>query len=190
MKVIQTFAAFLERLDPKDFYKYMGVTLVGITFISFFIMYRFVSSANHYQQEINSINIQREEIRELIEKATLIKRQKQAINAMLEADPDFRIGGYFLDTLKQLHLTQKSETSSVTPQERPEQGYNENILSVKFTDMNMKELTELLDMLDQNKRIYTKELDIQRSKKAPQTLEVHLTIATLQPRLQASEYTE
>ncbi len=191
MNIIDKFGDFVEQLNTKDFYKYIGSTIAVILLIFIFIIYRFFGSINHYKKELRIINTQREEMQELLEKAKRIKEQKQAINTMLEADPDFRIGGYFRKVLEQLNLTNKAEKSNdVTTQERTEQGYNESILSVKLIDMNMKELTELLDVLEQNKRIYSKELDIQRSKKAPGTLEVQLTIATLQPRSQPTEYTE
>lgn len=190
MNILNRLSDFLEHLDTKDFYKYIGAVLTTIALIFLFMIYRFFGSVGHYKREINFINIQREEIQALLEKAMLIKEQKRTINTMLEADSDFRIGGYFLKILEQLNLTQKSETSSVTTQERSEQGYNESILSAKFTDMNMKELAELLEVLEKNKRIYTKDLDIQLSKKTPGTLEVQLTIATLQPRSQQTESTE
>ncbi len=48
--------------------------------------------------------------------------------------------------------------------------------------MNMRELSELLNVLEQNKRVYTKELEVQKSRKSPRAIEVQLTIATLQPR--------
>lgn len=191
MNIIDKFGDLVEQLNTKDFYKYIGSALIVILLIFIFIIYRFFGSINHYKKELKVINTQREEMQELLEKAKRIKEQKQAINTMLEADPDFRIGGYFRKVLEQLNLTNKAEKfNDVTTQERTEQGYNESILSVKLIDVNMKELAELLDVLEQNKRIYSKELDIQRSKKAPGTLEVQLTIATLQPRSQPTEYTE
>ena len=55
----------------------------------------------------------------------------------------------------------------------------------------MKELCELLNVFEQNKRIYTKSLEIiQKSRKSPRTLEVQLTIATLKLRTEPTEYVE
>jgi beta-lactamase regulating signal transducer with metallopeptidase domain len=60
--------------------------------------------------------------------------------------------------------------------------YRESILKVELSDMNMKQLCELLDELNKNKRINTKELEITKSKTAKRSINVALTIATLEPR--------
>lgn len=190
MKIMQQIQDVLDAIDTKDFYKYIGGIVVVIVLIFCLLVYRFYSNVNYYKSELNTINNQREEIRDLLEIAALTKEQKQSINALLESDPDFKIAGYFKKVLDQLGLTQKETSSTVVPQERGEQDYNEIVLSAKFTDMTMKELTELLNVLEKNKRIYTKDLEIQRSKKAPKTIEVQLTIATLQSRTEPIEYTE
>lgn len=190
MKVIQQIQDFLDTIETKDFYKYIGGIVAAIILIFGLMAYRFYSNVSYYKAQLRTINNQRDEIRELLEIAALTKEQKQTINAMLEADPDFTIAGYFKKTLDQLGLTQKETSNIVTTQERGEQNYNEVILSSKLADMTMKDLTELLNVLEKNKRIYTKELEIQRSKKSPRTIEVQLTIATLRSRTEPIEYAE
>lgn len=184
MKFIEQIHAYLDTLDTKDFYKYVGILISIIALIILFIIYRFYSNVSYYRKQIQYINSQREEVQDLLAKAALIKQQKQAVNAMLEADPNFKIAGYFKDLLAHLNLTNKQISNTVTTQERGEQNYNESILSAKFSDMNMRDVTELLNALEQKKRVYTKELEIQKSRNKPRTLEVQLTIATLQPRTQ------
>jgi hypothetical protein len=46
----------------------------------------------------------------------------------------------------------------------------------------MKNLTELLQEIELNKRVFTKELDITASSKQPGTIDVSLTIVTLEPK--------
>jgi hypothetical protein len=181
---------FLDNLDTKDFFKYIGIAVAVIFLCESFIVYRFYSNISYYKKQIQALNIQREEIGELLEKAALIKEQKQEVNAILEADPNFKIEGYFIKVLELLGLSNKQVSTSVTTQERGEQNYNESILTAKFTDINMKELSELLNVFEQNKRIYTKSLEIQKSRKSPRTLEVQLTIATLKLRTEPTEYVE
>lgn len=190
MKIVQQIQDFLDTIDTKDFYKYIGGIILAIVLVFCLLVYRFYSNVSYYKGQLKTINNQREEIRELLDIAALTKEQKQTINAMLEANPDFKIAGYFKKVLDQLGLTQKETSNTVTSQERGEQNYNEIVLSAKFTDMTMKDLTELLNVLEKNKRIYTKDLEIQRPKKAQRTIDVQLTIATLQPRTEPIEYTE
>ena len=192
MKILKSMSEFLDNLDLRDFYKYIGIAL-GITllFVSF-IVYRFYSNVGYYKKQIQSISNQREEIQELLEKAALIKEQKKDVNNILEAEPNFKIAGYFDNVLAELQLTSKKdkENEVTPPQELGEQDYNERILSAYFSNMNMKELSELLNVLEQNKRVYTKELEMQRSQKKPPSLKVKLTIATLEPRSKPTEFEE
>ncbi|MEX0849595.1 MAG: hypothetical protein WD055_05170 [Candidatus Dependentiae bacterium] len=182
MNIVNKIKDFLDNLDIKNFYKYSGIFIGVITLLSFFLIYRFYSNIDHYKRQIRNLNDVRQEVQELLEKASSVKQQKEQVNAMLEADPNFKIAGYFKEILAQLNLTNKQISSTVTTQERGEQDYNESILSAKFGDMNMKNVSELLNLLEQNKRVYTKELEIQKSRKTPRAIEVQLTIATLQPR--------
>ncbi len=182
MNIIEKVKEFLEELDTKGFYKYVGIFTGILAILTIFMIYRFYSNVDFYNRNIRTLNNDREEVQELLEKAAAVKQQKKDVNEMLEADPNFKIAGYFKDILAQLNLESKQISSTVTTQERGEQDYNESILTAKFGDMNMKELSELLNVLEQNKRVYTKELEIQKTRKSPRAIEVQLTIATLQPR--------
>ena len=52
--------------------------------------------------------------------------------------------------------------------------------------MNTRELTDLLQEIERKKIVYTKDLEIDKSKKRPGTLDVSITIATLK-KVQKSE---
>lgn len=182
MNILEKIKELLDSLDIKDFYKYIGALLATIALILLFLIYRFYSNVWDIQKQLRLTNDQRGEVQTLLEKAARVKKQQKDVNAMLEADPNFKIAGYFQGILAQLGLTNKEESNTVTTQERGEQEYNESILSAKFIDMTMREVSELLNVLEQNKRIYTKNLEIQKSRKSNRTIEVQLTIATLQPR--------
>lgn len=190
MNIVTQIRDFLDNLDSKDFFKYIGITCAVILLFVSIIIYRFYSNVNYYKKQMQALNMQREEIGELLEKAALIKEQKQEVNAILEADPNFKIEGYFIKVLDQLNLSSKQVSTTVATQERGDKNYNESTLTAKFTDINMKELCELLNVFEQNKRIYTKFLEIQKSRKSPRTLEVQLTIATLKLRTEPTEYVE
>ena len=194
MKILKSLHDFLGNLDLRDFYKYIGIALGIILLFASFIVYRFYSNVGSYKKQIHQINEEREEIQKLLERADLIKKKKEKVNALLENEPNFKIAGYFKDLLAQLKLTNKlvkgQEKEFNVTEEPGEQDYDESILVAQFTDMNMKELSELLNEIEQNKRVYSKELEIQKSnnKKSP-SLKVQLTIATLQHRAK-SEFVE
>ena len=182
MNILHAAQEFFDSLDTKKFYTYIGATLGVISLLFLFLIYRFYANVWELQRQLKYANTIRSDVQSLLEKAALVKKQKDDVHAMLEKEPNFKIAGYFQDVLAQLGLTAKEESRSVTTQERGEQEYDESILTSKFNDISMKELTELLNVLEQNKRIYTKSLEMQRSRKSNRSIEVLLTIATLQPR--------
>ena len=52
-------------------------------------------------------------------------------------------------------------------------------LDVSFGDINMKELVELLYKIEQNERVYTKDLKITKNLKKP-SIDVSMVIATFE----------
>ena len=182
MSILNTIQEFLDTLDTKDFYKYIGLFFGTVVLIVLFFVYRFYADIWSDRRQIALANNARIEVQSLLEKAALVKQQRNDVNAMLEQNPDFKIAGEFQTILSKLSLSNKIDSLDTITQERGDQQYNENILTAKFADMSMKELSELLNTLEQNKRIYTKSLDIQRARKSNRSVDVQLVIATLQPR--------
>jgi hypothetical protein len=186
MEFIKNILSYINNLELKKIYQTIGIT-VGIVFVLMGVsLFYYYSAVNSSKKKIAAINDLREEVRLVLDKAEQVQQQRNEVNAMLSQDPNFKIGGYFKDVLLKLHLTEKSKKFLTEPIER-EDNYRETRLNAEFVDMTMKELTELLDTIEQNQRVYTKELDISRSKKTPHTINVKLVIGTLQPKTAESE---
>ena len=191
MQILTKVQTYLNAIEEKRFYQYLigfgaaiFLALVAITFQ----YYRKVSSL---KAEINTINESRDEIRRLLEKAQLVKKEQKEIDAILGKDENFKIAGYFGDVLAKLGLANKKASDLLVNTPSREGKYQESDLQAKFTGMTMKELTELLQEIDLKKRIFPKELDITVSQKTPGTIDVTLTIATLEPKpKEAKEFAE
>jgi hypothetical protein len=150
------------------------------------IIFYFYSSTNSLQKKIKNINASREdEVRVILETAAHVKQQQIIIEEILSKDMDFKIAGYFEDLLTKLGIRDKKVSSEATTTDRDD-NYRKSELSAKFEDMSMKDLTELLQELEQKPRIATERLEITKSKKKPKTIEVNLTISTLLPKVEAS----
>lgn len=180
MTVIDTINQWLSSLDTKVFYRYVAAIIGCTALLILGIIYYYYSSSNYYKRQIRSVNRQREEVQTLLEKAALIDQQKQEVLSIIEQDPDFRINAYFDDVLAQLNLKNKSDLTNIQP--RPNDPYTEKILSARFNEVTMKEIVELLDKLDKNKRIYIKDLEIERSKKNNRRIDARISIATFETR--------
>jgi len=120
----------------------------------------------------------RRQARDILERAQDVKQQREEVDALLEQEPFFKIGGYFEEVLKTLNI-QKAVTKTQTVELND--SYSEDSLNAQFVNINMKDLATLLETIEANPRISTKDLDIKRSEKVPGTIDVTLVIATLLP---------
>ncbi len=181
MTVIEQIKSFFESLETKDFYKYIGIFLAACSLIGGGVVFQYYRKVSSLKKHIAEINEYREDdVRVILQQALQVKQQRAEVDTILSEDVDFKIGGYFKDLLDKLKLTEK-KVSEETSQVDREDNYRESELNAKFEDMNMQQLTELLQELERNKRISTKQLDITKSKKKADTLEVQITIGTLLP---------
>ena len=145
------------------------------------IMFQYYRSVSSLKTTISLINDAREQARTILDKGQVVKKEQREIDTIIAKDENFKIGQYFEDLLAKLGLSNKSAPLEVSSPER-EGKYRESVLTAKFSGMSMKELTELLQELELNGRVFTKELEITASKKPPNSIDVTLTIATLEPK--------
>lgn len=167
---------FIDNLDQRDFFKYIGIFIAGVCLLIGILIVSYYIKINSLTKEIRSINYMRDEVKEILDKAERVKTQRKEVDSILDEDEDFILEQYFEKVRNKLRLSYKIESRTTAPRDEK---YQEVALNVKFSDMNMKQLTELLQELEKSKRIYTKDLEIKKSKKRPGTIDVTLTIATL-----------
>lgn len=187
MQFIQKLYAYFDALERAKVYRYIIISVVGVLLlagVSLYYVHRTVQSLQSELEEINDLRVNR--VQPILRRIEHVKQQRKEVNAILAEDEAFKIGGYLDEKLDLLGIANNKKEETAT-QVVLDDNYRESILSVKFAEITMKQLTELLNIIEQNKRIYTKALDITRSTKAPRTIDVSLTIATLQPRTAASE---
>jgi hypothetical protein len=185
MMVLNYLNEKISALDKKDFYKYLLILIGVILLFIALLMFQYFRVTSRIKKQIRNINSLREDVRVVLSKYEQIQKQRKAVDAILSEEEDFNIVGYFNDVVNQLNLSgnKKEERSSQVDRE---DNYRESVINVTFVDMNMKQLCELLNVIENKARIFTKELEITKSKKSP-TIEVNLTIATLSPKTAVPE---
>lgn len=184
MVIFDKIRTFFDDLDSKSFYSYAIGYLVVCVLLCGLLVFYFYKNVHTLQRQLKRLNTSREDtVRTILESAQSIEQQRSAVEQILSQNPDFKIAGYFKDLLTKLNVKNKEvqEAESTTTTER-EDNYRETELNAKFEDMTMKELTELLQAIEQNPRISTKKLDITKAKKKPKTIEVQIAITTLLPK--------
>ncbi|HSW73913.1 MAG TPA: hypothetical protein VLG71_02035 [Candidatus Limnocylindria bacterium] len=182
MKAVEKIQSFIDSLEERTFYAYLagfaGFALIFAVLIIFF----YYRSLAHVEDQINFINDKRIEVKRLLTTYEQVKRQRNEVDTLFGEDVGFKIAGYFTSLLARLNLQDKKTTTDQISRVEHEGKYQETVLKAQLTDMNMKELCVLLSEIEHNKRIYTKELDITKSKKKPRALDITLTIAALEPK--------
>lgn len=185
MTFLEPIKSFINKTDSKKFSYYMIGYAAGCVLLCILIIFYYYRSVGALQRKIRNINSSREEVLTILEKASDVQQQRSKVEETLAKDMDFKIGGYFKNLLVKLHLKDK-EVAEETSTADLEENYRKSELSAKFEDMSMKELTELLQEIEQNSRVATNRLEITQSKKKPRTIEVSLTISTLLPKIEST----
>ncbi len=181
MEIIKKADNFLRSLERKDFYLYTSISLGILCVILALFFWRYYSSGSYYFYEIESINEQRsEKIKKLFERQEQIAFEQKEVDKLLEKDSNFKIRQHMQQLLQELKIERKMVVDSISNAEQ--ENYRESTLTINFAGMNMKELCELLQKIEQTKRIFIKKVEMQQSKKISNTIDVVIEVATLFPK--------
>ena len=177
---IERIYSVISQLELKKFQLYQYI-FFGVCIVLFLLMgFRFYRNVGTLQKKITFINAEREDtVQDIINDIGRIKQEQNSINKILSEDLDFKIAGYFDQVLQKLALSSKVVTINTPSQVDVDETYRESVLQAKLDDMDMKQITLLLQALDENQRISTRQLNIIASKRDQAKLEVEVTIATM-----------
>lgn len=176
----------LEKLDEKEFFKYGAIFIGIICALAGAIIVRYYFKTSSLNKQMKRVNGLREDVKQILDRYERVKKQREEVDALLDKDEDFILEEYIERLRAKLHLTYTIESRTTAPRDEI---YQEIAINAKFTNMNMRELTELLQEIEKTKLVYTKDLDILKSKSRPGTLDVSITIATLK-KMQKTEVEE
>ena len=189
MTILDQIRQFFEGLDQKQFQRYM-IGILSCFIIAYgVIIVRYYTTTSALKKRILFINSKRRDVKQILERYEIVKKQQAEVDALLAKDTDFKIGGYFNNVIKKLGLAQNKTREPETSREELDNGYTEIKLYASFSNMNTQKLTELLDTIEQTERIYTKDVEIYKPDKGA-TINVNLLIATLEPTAETPGITE
>jgi hypothetical protein len=185
MAFMKTITDAITGLDKKLFYRYIAIAGACFILLLALIIWQYKSKINSLKKQIYKVNALRDDVRIELSKYEQIQKQRKEVDAILAEEEDFNITGYFDDLVKRLGLEAHVKERTPSRQET-EDNYQETMVNATLVDITMQQLTELLNEIEHKARIFTKQIEITRSKKSP-TIEVNLTIATLQPKTETTE---
>ena len=141
---------------------------------------------------MKKVNNERIQTKELLEKNELLKKQQKRVEELIAQDKQFKLKEAVDQILDKLGIKNNLKTSSISPKELENlrsQGFEEIRMEIEIIKINTKQMTDLLNELQQNKRIDIKKLEIKKAKKEP-TIDVQLIITTLQKKTEATDELE
>jgi hypothetical protein len=184
MTYLQKVTATINTLDRQMFLKIAGAVLGCFLIICGLLIYRYYHVTGTMRRKMVMINKQRTEAQKVLESFAQVNQQRTAVNTLLAQEKDFKIASAFETIINQLGLGNASITPPTSQQ--LENGYVEIVLTAQLQGINTYKLVQLLDVLEHNKRMYIKELNIDKQT-GSNALNITITIATLTPGQEAEE---
>jgi hypothetical protein len=178
MQFIDTIKFHIAQLDEKTFLAYMAGFFLGTLLIISGIFYYYHSAVADLNEQIETLNKNRSDMRGLFEREARVKKQEAEVNKMLKEDTGFLIGEEFKKICTKLNLQPTGEPTQGNTSQLSGK-YTEYTLSARFENIDMKQVCDLLQEIDAIKQLYTKSIDIMRTQGMPAKLNVTLVIGTL-----------
>ncbi len=186
MDIIDNIKSVLDTFDKRKFYLATGIFVSIVYVIHGIVLYRFYTQKSELYEKIDELNTVREkQVLSLLIRAKKAKLQKSAVESMLkEKDDEFKINEYMelLINNPTLNLKSKCLRYGDLASLDIENGYIERTSTAEFGGITMIDVTSMLELIEKNSRVYTKEIDISTSKRLPRSVDVIITIATIEQK--------
>lgn len=179
MTFIAKIKEYLDNLESKEFKKYLLIALGIMLMLIGLLIIQYYRSVSTLKARISALNRKRKDVQNMLERYERVKMQQIEVNSVLAKEKDFKISQYFEKLLDKLGISKNKIQEETLPKDVLD-GYTEWTLYANLTNLNTKKLSELLYAIEQEERIYTKDLEIEKA--SSQAINVKITIATLEPK--------
>ena len=174
--------AFIQGLDKKIFLRLCLFVLSVVIVVSGGLLFYYLRKLDILERKLRIVYRQREEAHTILSDHAQVKEQRVQVNEILAQDKKFKIVEYVSSIVGELQISSNMSKDPALSEHDLNNGYSETVLDIQFKNMNMKQVVEFLYKIEQNDRVYTKNLMIS---KVPSNNKVDVTvvIATLQQKL-------
>lgn len=185
MEIITKLKDLILGIDEGAFYKYLAAILATILLVIGLLTWRYYSNVNFFIKKINIVNNQRQEVAQLLSEFETVRAQEREVSELLESDKNFKIAQFMTNIIRETDLNQNSSKEPELAEEELDNDYTEIKLVASFVNLSMQQLCQLMTKIDQNERVYTKDMIITKVPKNP-LIDVVLEIATLKLKSSAT----
>lgn len=184
MNVPERIVRFIKQLDAREFYRLLAVALGIIVILVTFFIYRYYAIAGDLQRKMKSLNTQREATQRILTDYQRVRAQKMRVEELIERDVSFKIKDFFARTVQDLNLNAALKKDPTIARNDLVEGYREIRLDAAFSNITMQQLVMLLQKLEENERVYVRELHITAT--AARTLDILVQVATFEKSVSVS----
>lgn len=178
--IIHSLKNLLGGLDDRQMKLLSGISILLFFIATSTMLYIAVRRVDTSERRIKKVNQLREQAKGILTRHAIVKKQQAEVDTVLERDSSFKIKEFFGTAIGRLGLAGSiSKQPEVTDPQDLGNGYSEIKLDASFTGLSTQQLVDILYQIEQNERIYTKEVIVTKAPKSP-TLDLALVIATLQ----------
>lgn len=182
MNVFAPIRNYLRSLEYKEAASYTALTGVAIGALFGLLVYNHLSRVSRWHTKFETINKDRKKAASLLQRHAVVNEQQHAVETILSKDPNFRIKEFFTEVVAETGLSSaNSKPAELSEPQDLRNGYSEVKLVAGFSGISMRQLCEFLYKIEQNERVFTREIDITKSPKMA-AINVVITIATLQAK--------
>lgn len=177
---------YIKKLDTEQLFKAIGIVFGGVIVVVGVLLYSYYNGNDQLERKLRRLNQQRDQARVILEKYAKVRQQQAKVDEILAKDTNFKIMQYFTTIVQRLQLAQLITREPEISSEELVDGYTEIKLTVTLSGLNMKQVVDLMYALEQNERVYIKEITITKTQKAP-IVDFALVIATFEATIAPAE---
>ena len=173
MKFLNSFLSFVKHLDRQEFIKYAGGYALGVLLLlTGTVLWRYFAVSS-LDERFETLSETRERVQSLMTKNDKLKKEQKRLDEIIKGD--FSLAEAFTNMLSGLGLRATKEVPTKTTPINNQ--YDKRSVTADISELDMKQITQLIQAIDQNERIIIEELTITR--KPSMSLDISITVATL-----------
>lgn len=167
--------SFLSEMNSIEFRKFILIYMGAFTSVVGFLIFFYISQELTIKDQAKALNKYRTQVQQILTDYQKVAQQKESVSELLASTDTFYLQQFVQSSLETIGITTSSigKVSSQTVN-----GYTEESVSVQLTDINTKELCELLQTIEETSRVYVKNVTITRIEGAS-SISASMFIATL-----------
>ena len=172
----------IEKIDQNDFefvkkysFFYILIVLTGLVGLYFVFYFNRINLLKN----ISELTKKKDGIVKIIDEKNSAESKKKNINNLLNSKESFRLKDYVYSSLQKKNFLKYfiQQNENITEQ-KIKKDYNEFTMNVEFTNVSTAEMLEILAILENDVRVYIKNIYVKNLNN--QKLHVVVSLATLQ----------